>query len=170
MQSLANCPSSNEVLRVVCAPLCFSTPIASQVQSEMLKKWKRWKLGKDINEEYRHTHSQTPHVKSGSIATGNLTDLQDNNASDPSNDSPRANKANCHSSRSAAPEENRRLVVPYSNGTGKAKSAKNRQALQFTFPPQIGATSRGSSTTEGISLEDRAQHRSYPQEGDETSV
>uniref|UniRef100_A0A3B5RF19 Glucagon receptor b n=1 Tax=Xiphophorus maculatus TaxID=8083 RepID=A0A3B5RF19_XIPMA len=119
---------------------CF---VNKEVQSEMLKKWKRWKLGKDIDEEYRHTHSQTPHVKSGSIA-------------------------NCHPSCSA--EENRRLVVSYSNGTGKARSAKNRQALQFTFPPQRGATSRGSSTTEDISLEDRAQHRSYPQEGDETSV
>uniref|UniRef100_A0A3P9MTB4 Glucagon receptor b n=1 Tax=Poecilia reticulata TaxID=8081 RepID=A0A3P9MTB4_POERE len=107
---------------------CF---VNKEVQSEMLKKWKRWKLGKDIDEEYRHTHSQTPHVKSGSIATGNLTDLQDNNTSDPSNDS---------------------------------------QALQFTFPPQRGATSSGSTTTEDISLEDRAQRRSYPQEGDETSV
>ncbi|XP_007578397.1 glucagon receptor [Poecilia formosa] len=146
---------------------CF---VNKEVQSEMLKKWKRWKLGKDIDEEYRHTHSQTPHVKSGSIATGNLTDLQDNNASDPSNDSPRANRANCHPPCSAAPEESRRLVVSYSNGTGNARSAKNRQVLQFTFPPQRGATSRGSTTTEDISLEDQAQRRSYPQEGDETSV
>uniref|UniRef100_A0A3Q2YTS3 Glucagon receptor b n=1 Tax=Hippocampus comes TaxID=109280 RepID=A0A3Q2YTS3_HIPCM len=60
---------------------CF---VNKEVQSEMLKKWKRWKLGKDIDEEYRHTHSQTPHIKSGSIATGNLPDLLDNNTSDPS--------------------------------------------------------------------------------------
>uniref|UniRef100_A0A674MN68 Glucagon receptor b n=1 Tax=Takifugu rubripes TaxID=31033 RepID=A0A674MN68_TAKRU len=43
---------------------CF---VNKEVQSEMLKKWKRWKLGKDIDEEYRHTYSQTPHLKSGSI-------------------------------------------------------------------------------------------------------
>uniref|UniRef100_A0A8C9T2Y1 Glucagon receptor b n=1 Tax=Scleropages formosus TaxID=113540 RepID=A0A8C9T2Y1_SCLFO len=43
---------------------CF---VNKEVQSEMLKKWKRWKLGKDIEEEYRHTHSQTPHGKTGSL-------------------------------------------------------------------------------------------------------
>uniref|UniRef100_A0A8C7JWB9 Glucagon receptor b n=1 Tax=Oncorhynchus kisutch TaxID=8019 RepID=A0A8C7JWB9_ONCKI len=48
---------------------CF---VNKEVQSEMLKKWKRWKLGKDIEEEYRHTYSHAPHVKSGSIVTGNL--------------------------------------------------------------------------------------------------
>uniref|UniRef100_H2UIA0 Glucagon receptor b n=1 Tax=Takifugu rubripes TaxID=31033 RepID=H2UIA0_TAKRU len=69
---------------------CF---VNKEVQSEMLKKWKRWKLGKDIDEEYRHTYSQTPHLKSGSIATGNLL-LHENNASDPSGDSPRLGRAN----------------------------------------------------------------------------
>ncbi|KAM4595310.1 glucagon receptor isoform 2-T2 [Fundulus diaphanus] len=146
---------------------CF---VNKEVQSEMLKKWKRWKLGKDIYEEYRHTHSQTPHVKSGSIATGNLPDLQDNNASDPSTESLRTKKAGSHPSCSAAPEENRRLVVSYSNGTGKGRSAKSRQILQLTFPAQRDSTSRGSTTTEDISLGDRVHYRSYPQEGDETGV
>uniref|UniRef100_A0A672F8P8 Glucagon receptor b n=1 Tax=Salarias fasciatus TaxID=181472 RepID=A0A672F8P8_SALFA len=96
---------------------CF---VNKEVQSEMLKKWKRWKLGKDIDEEYRHTHSQTPHVKSGSIATGNLPDLHDNNTgSDPSGDSPR-------------------LVVCYSNGTGKGRPARSRHNLRFCFQPRRG--------------------------------
>ncbi|XP_047221510.1 glucagon receptor isoform X2 [Girardinichthys multiradiatus] len=145
---------------------CF---VNKEVQSEMLKKWKRWKLGKDIDEEYRHTHSQTPHIKSGSIATGNLPDLQDN-TSDPSNDSPRIKKAAGQRSCSAVPEENRRLVVSYSNGTGKCRSAKSRQTLQFTVPHQRGTTSRTSTTIQDICLEERVQYRSYPQEGDKTCV
>nr|XP_046197351.1 glucagon receptor-like [Oncorhynchus gorbuscha] len=56
---------------------CF---VNKEVQSEMLKKWKRWKLGKDIEEEYRHTYSHAPHVKSGSIVTGNLASVQDNSS------------------------------------------------------------------------------------------
>uniref|UniRef100_A0A8C1ARJ6 Glucagon receptor a n=3 Tax=Cyprinus carpio TaxID=7962 RepID=A0A8C1ARJ6_CYPCA len=33
---------------------CF---VNKEVQSEILKKWRRWKLGRDIEEEYRHTYS-----------------------------------------------------------------------------------------------------------------
>ncbi|KAM9296774.1 glucagon receptor [Gastrophryne carolinensis] len=43
---------------------CF---VNKEVQSELLKKWKRWKLGKDIEEEYKHTNSQPPRVGNGSI-------------------------------------------------------------------------------------------------------
>uniref|UniRef100_A0A672HAI3 Glucagon receptor b n=1 Tax=Salarias fasciatus TaxID=181472 RepID=A0A672HAI3_SALFA len=125
---------------------CF---VNKEVQSEMLKKWKRWKLGKDIDEEYRHTHSQTPHVKSGSIATGNLPDLHDNNTgSDPSGDSPR-------------------LVVCYSNGTGKGRPARSRHNLRFCFQPRRGATNAAS---EELRLEERAPYRSGPAEGEETNV
>uniref|UniRef100_A0A672Z9P7 Glucagon receptor-like n=1 Tax=Sphaeramia orbicularis TaxID=375764 RepID=A0A672Z9P7_9TELE len=85
---------------------CF---VNKEVQSEMLKKWKRWKLGKDIDEEYRHTYSHTPHVKSGSIATGNLPDIHDNNVSDPSSDSPQLSKTQRKPSCSTAREENRHL-------------------------------------------------------------
>ncbi|XP_061576708.1 glucagon receptor isoform X2 [Cololabis saira] len=145
---------------------CF---VNKEVQSEMLKKWKRWKLGKDIDEEYRHTHSHTPHMKSGSIATGNLPDLHDNNVSDPSSDSPRLNKAEIRPSCSAAPEENRRLVVCYSNGTGKGRH-KSRHTLQFSFRPQRGATSHARTTSENVCLEEQVQYCSYPQEGEETSV
>uniref|UniRef100_A0A3B4ZK91 Glucagon receptor-like n=1 Tax=Stegastes partitus TaxID=144197 RepID=A0A3B4ZK91_9TELE len=127
---------------------CF---VNKEVQSEMLKKWKRWKLGKDIDEEYRHTHSHTPHVKSGSIATANLPDL----------------KADGGPSCSAAPEENRRLVVSYSNGTGKSKPAKSKHTLQFSFQAHRGTA---STTTEHVCLEERVQYRSYPLEGEETNV
>ncbi|XP_067914541.1 glucagon receptor isoform X1 [Heterodontus francisci] len=42
---------------------CF---VNREVQSELFKKWSRWKLGKDIEEEYRHTYSQPPHTRNGS--------------------------------------------------------------------------------------------------------
>ncbi|XP_039596168.1 glucagon receptor-like [Polypterus senegalus] len=42
---------------------CF---VNKEVQSELVKRWKRWKLGKDIDEEYRHTNSQSGHGKTGS--------------------------------------------------------------------------------------------------------
>lgn len=136
----------------------------------MLKKWKRWKLGKDIDEEYRHTHSHTPHIKSGSIATGNLPYPHDNNTSDPSGDSPRLNKADRAPSCSAAPEENRRLVVSYSNGTGKGQPAKSRHTLQFSFLPRRVTASHISTATEDVCLEEKAQCRSHPPEGEETNV
>ena len=123
----------------------------------MLKKWKRWKLGKDIDEEYRHTYSQTPHIKSGSLAAGNLPDPHDNNASDPSGDSPRLNKTDSDPSCSAVLEENRRLVVSYSNGTGKGRPAKGRHPLQFSFLPHRGPASHASTTTEDMCLEERAK-------------
>lgn len=39
------------------------------MQSEILKKWKRWKLGRNIEEEYRHTYSHTVHLRGGSLVT-----------------------------------------------------------------------------------------------------
>lgn len=135
--------------------------VTPQVQSEMLKKWKRWKLGKDIDEEYRHTHSQTPHLKSGSIATGNLVLLHENNASDPSGDSPRLARANLCS---IAPEENRRLVVSYRNGSQKGRPA--RGSLRFSFLVQPGSASRVCTTTEDARLEGKE----LPLEGEETNV
>uniref|UniRef100_A0A3Q4C037 Uncharacterized protein n=1 Tax=Mola mola TaxID=94237 RepID=A0A3Q4C037_MOLML len=116
---------------------CF---VNKEVQSEMLKKWKRWKLGKDIDEEYRHTYSQTPHMKSGSIATGNLPYLHENNA-----------KPSCP----AAPEENHQLVVSYGNGTEEGGPAKSRHALRFTFLLHRGATSHVSTATEDVNTHAR---------------
>ncbi|CAJ1075212.1 glucagon receptor [Xyrichtys novacula] len=43
---------------------CF---VNKEVQSEILKTWKRWKLGRNIEEEYRHTYSNTPNTKTGSL-------------------------------------------------------------------------------------------------------
>ncbi|XP_075889229.1 glucagon receptor [Nelusetta ayraudi] len=43
---------------------CF---VNKEVQSEILKKWKRWKLGRNIEEEYRHTYSNTHNTKTGSL-------------------------------------------------------------------------------------------------------
>lgn len=47
------------------APVHFQ--LFSQVQSEILKTWKRWKLGRNIEEEYRHTYSNTHNTKTGSL-------------------------------------------------------------------------------------------------------
>lgn len=164
---LFNLHHKSSCVSAICSLCCTIIP---QVQSEMLKKWKRWKLGKDIDEEYRHTHSQTPHIKSGSIATGNLPDLHDNNVSDPSGDSPRLNKGDRGPPRLAGPEENRRLVVSYSNGTGKGRSTKSRHTLQFSFLPHRGPASHASTATEDVCLEERVQCRIYPLKGEETNV
>lgn len=132
----------------------------------MLKKWKRWKLGKDIDEEYRHTHSQTPHIKSGSSATGNLPDLLDNNTSDPSGGSMgtlQHKKADRGSSNSTAPDENHQLVMSYSDEMGKV----NKNAFHLSFLSQRGLA---STTSEDVCLEERAQCHSYPTEGAETDV
>uniref|UniRef100_A0A8C5HLM5 Glucagon receptor b n=1 Tax=Gouania willdenowi TaxID=441366 RepID=A0A8C5HLM5_GOUWI len=117
---------------------CF---VNKEVQSEMLKKWKRWKLGKDIDEEYRHTYSQTPHVKSGSIATANLHDLQDNNGSEPSRDSPHVNKAN-----------------------------RGRHTLRFCFRAQPHVANQVSAVTEDLRLEEQVRYCASPVDGEETNV
>ncbi|NXC20533.1 GLR protein, partial [Corythaeola cristata] len=36
-----------------------------QVQAELLKRWQRWKLGKDLAEEYKHTYSHAPSARNG---------------------------------------------------------------------------------------------------------
>ncbi|XP_053153116.1 glucagon receptor isoform X2 [Hemicordylus capensis] len=45
---------------------CF---VNKEVQSELKKKWTRWKLGRDIEEEYKHTYSHTPNVRNGGAST-----------------------------------------------------------------------------------------------------
>lgn len=40
-----------------------------QVQSELLKRWQRWKLGKDLAEEYKHTYSHAPSARNGTGST-----------------------------------------------------------------------------------------------------
>uniref|UniRef100_A0A671NJK2 Glucagon receptor b n=1 Tax=Sinocyclocheilus anshuiensis TaxID=1608454 RepID=A0A671NJK2_9TELE len=107
---------------------CF---VNKEVQSEILKKWKRWKLGKDIEEEYRHTHSQTPHAKSGSMAP--------------------AMTHECPESPELAASASQRLVTGLQNGVSQNRS---RVRLQLTSEPQEGA-SNCSSLTEDICLEER---------------
>uniref|UniRef100_A0A674AD87 Glucagon receptor b n=1 Tax=Salmo trutta TaxID=8032 RepID=A0A674AD87_SALTR len=122
---------------------CF---VNKEVQSEMLKKWKRWKLGKDIEEEYRHTYSHSPHVKSGSIVTGNLAD---------------PNPA----STSITPNESSRLVGFCHNRTDKAKT---QPSLQCPSTPH-GGTNNCSTLMENICLEERAQSYTRPEEGAESN-
>ncbi|XP_056136681.1 glucagon receptor [Lampris incognitus] len=146
---------------------CF---VNKEVQSEMLKKWKRWKLGKDIDEEYRHTYSHTPHGKSGSVAIGNMTDHCDNDASEESGKSkgkPHP-KADSVVSSSAAPEENLQLVTSNGNGTWRGRAGKSRHPLRFPFLLCRGAASKGCTTTEDICLEEKVQRPTY--EGEDANV
>lgn len=41
-----------------------------QVQAELLKRWQRWKLGKDLAEEYKHTYSHAPSARNGAGGAG----------------------------------------------------------------------------------------------------
>lgn len=154
-------------------PLLPCPPSDCQVQSEMLKKWKRWKLGLDIDEECRHTHSQMPHVKSGgSLAAAATTATaaatshpppyhHNTHCSEASGDSPRP-----HAKRAKRqlPPENRQLVVSYSHGgRGPAAAA----ALRFSFLlPRISASRHVSTATEDLRLEERAQCGADGEEAD----
>nr|XP_046193292.1 glucagon receptor-like [Oncorhynchus gorbuscha] len=144
---------------------CF---VNKEVQSEMLKKWKRWKLGKDIEEEYRHTYSHAPHVKSGSIVTGNLASVQDNSSDhkdsqltpNPDYD-PDPNPA----STSITPNESSRLVGSCHHRTDKTKT---QSSLQCPSTPH-GGTNNCSTLMEDICLEERAQSYTCPEEGAESN-
>ncbi|XP_042172052.1 glucagon receptor isoform X6 [Oncorhynchus tshawytscha] len=144
---------------------CF---VNKEVQSEMLKKWKRWKLGKDIEEEYRHTYSHALHVKSGSIVTGNLAGVQDN-GSDPKDSQlapnpdydPDPNPA----STSITPNESSRLVGSCHNRMDKTKT---QPSLQCPSTPH-GGTNNCSTLMEDICLEERAQSYTRPEEGAESN-
>uniref|UniRef100_A0A8C7K1E5 Glucagon receptor b n=1 Tax=Oncorhynchus kisutch TaxID=8019 RepID=A0A8C7K1E5_ONCKI len=126
---------------------CF---VNKEVQSEMLKKWKRWKLGKDIEEEYRHTYSHAPHVKSGSIVTAPNPDYD-----------PDPNPA----STSITPNESSRLVGSCHNRTDKTKT---QPSLQCPSTPH-GGTNNCSTLMEDICLEERAQSYTRPEEGAESN-
>lgn len=123
---------------------CF---VNKEVQSEMLKRWKRWKLGKDIEEEYRNTHSQTAQGKSASV----------NVALPPEpSDTP-------ESAAMALPsEESRRLVISCRNGAGLAQGV-GRARLQE-------GTSNCSSLTEDICLEERIHNTGHPAVSEESDI
>uniref|UniRef100_A0A8C6JGP4 Uncharacterized protein n=1 Tax=Melopsittacus undulatus TaxID=13146 RepID=A0A8C6JGP4_MELUD len=46
---------------------CF---VNKEVQAELLKRWQRWKLGKDLAEEYKHTYSHAPSARNGAGGCG----------------------------------------------------------------------------------------------------
>lgn len=139
----------------------------------MLKKWKRWKLGLDIDEEYRHTHSQTPHVKSGGSLVAAATAAtsshappyrHDTRGSDASRDSPRHHAKKTKKAQRQLPPENRQLVVSYSRG-GRGPTAA--AALRFSFlMPRISPSHHVSTATEDLHLEERAQNGANGEEVD----
>ncbi|KAL6482016.1 hypothetical protein MHYP_G00100960 [Metynnis hypsauchen] len=130
---------------------CF---VNKEVQNEMLKRWRRWKLGKDIEEEYRHTHSQTPHPKSGSTVMPLPPDCSD--TPEPQESAPPS-------------EESRRLVISYHrNGTGVGPG-RGRAGLCLASERHEG-TSNCSSLTEDICLEERLHCTDCPTGVDECDI
>ncbi|KAJ3614501.1 hypothetical protein NHX12_018073 [Muraenolepis orangiensis] len=145
---------------------CF---VNKEVQSEMLKKWKRWKLGKDIDEGYRHTHSHTPHPKSN-----DPLQQQDNNDPLQQQDNTQASvpapppsggdggpRVACYC-QPATPQEKCRLVVAYSEGRGRARQTARhslhfRSMLQGLRCEARTTTTSSSITSELLCLEERGQ-------------
>ncbi|XP_016146330.1 glucagon receptor-like isoform X1 [Sinocyclocheilus grahami] len=123
---------------------CF---VNKEVQSEILKKWRRWKLGRDIEEEYRHTYSQSLQMKSGSIMVppSNLSRLPDIATT---------------TSRLGSPEEKQMLVSNSQNGMGTE--------LPFTSTPQDSSTC--SSITEDIVMVDRGKCCSVQQDNAKSNL
>ncbi|XP_056432969.1 glucagon receptor isoform X2 [Gadus chalcogrammus] len=140
-----------------------------EVQSEVLKNWKRWKLGRNIEEEYRHTYSQPSHIKSGSLL--NPTQRLPNHLPDITTTTSTAGAANSHAAAAAlaVPEEKHRLMVCCGGGggggggggsgscCGKARSdrrsAHEGNASSYTLAEDISLTekSQGYEVTDGDS-------------------
>nr|XP_020466154.1 glucagon receptor isoform X1 [Monopterus albus] len=114
---------------------CF---VNKEVQSEILKKWKRWKLGRNIEEEYRHTYSNTPNTKTGSLMNhvSRLPHLPDITKT---------------SAPLCSPEERHMLVANCHNGTVHSKGEGQCVSLLHE-----GAVSN-CTLLEDISLTDRVQ-------------
>ncbi|XP_049325675.1 glucagon receptor [Astyanax mexicanus] len=125
---------------------CF---VNKEVQHEMLKRWRRWKLGKDIEEEYRHTHSQTPHAKSSTAMA-----LPPDRSETP------------EPQKSAPPsEESRQLVIScHRNGT-----SVDQVRVNLVSEKHEGA-SKCSSLTEDICVEERLHGMDCPNGVDECNV
>uniref|UniRef100_A0A672LQQ7 Glucagon receptor-like n=1 Tax=Sinocyclocheilus grahami TaxID=75366 RepID=A0A672LQQ7_SINGR len=131
----------------VCSLTVMCMFLIGQVQSEILKKWRRWKLGRDIEEEYRHTYSQSLQMKSGSIMVppSNLSRLPDIATT---------------TSRLGSPEEKQMLVSNSQNGMGTE--------LPFTSTPQDSSTC--SSITEDIVMVDRGKCCSVQQDNAKSNL
>lgn len=135
-----------------------------EVQSEVMKKWKRWKLGRNIKEEYRHTYSQPSHIKSGSLAnpgqrlphhlpdiTSATTATSTTSANAPdtpaATDAPAAVVSAC-----VAPKEKHRLVVCC---CGNSSSCCAKEALDRCSAHDGNASS--CTLAEDISLVEKTQ-------------
>ncbi|KAM3864434.1 glucagon receptor [Diretmus argenteus] len=127
---------------------CF---VNKEVQSEVLKKWKRWKLGRNIEEEYRHTYSHPPNIKSSSLLNHGprLPHLPDISTT---------------STLVCSPEEKDMLVVGCHNGMGR-----NKGSDPCTSPLHEGAI-RNSTLVEDISLTDTTQCYEAPRENVESHL
>ncbi|XP_041861534.1 glucagon receptor [Melanotaenia boesemani] len=114
---------------------CF---VNKEVQSEILKKWKRWKLGRNIEEEYRHTYSNTPNTKTASLLNhvSRLPHFPDIAKS---------------SVPVCSPEEKHMLVAGCHNGTVHNKGMDTSVSQQ-----QVGTISN-CALVEDISLTDKIQ-------------
>lgn len=105
----------------------------SKVQSEILKKWKRWKLGRNIEEEYRHTYSNTPNTKTGSLLN-HISQL------------PRLPDITTSSGPVCSPEETHMLVAGCHNGLlhgeggGNSTSEQNKGTSNCTLMEDIHLT------------------------------
>uniref|UniRef100_A0A667WL00 Glucagon receptor a n=1 Tax=Myripristis murdjan TaxID=586833 RepID=A0A667WL00_9TELE len=126
---------------------CF---VNKEVQSEILKKWKRWKLGRNIEEEYRHTYSHPSNMKSGSLLNHvpQLPHLPDIAAT---------------SSPACNPEEKHMLVAGCHNGT-----VHGRGGSQCTSMPYEGNSN--CTLVEDISLLDKVQSYEAPRESVESHM
>ncbi|XP_035471072.1 glucagon receptor isoform X1 [Scophthalmus maximus] len=114
---------------------CF---VNKEVQSEILKKWKRWKLGRNIEEEYRHTYSNTPNTKTASLLNhvSRLPHLPDIAKT---------------SAPVCSPEERHMLVAGCHNGMVHSKGG-----VQCASPRHKGNISN-CTLVEDISLTDKVQ-------------
>ncbi|XP_063759003.1 glucagon receptor isoform X2 [Eleginops maclovinus] len=114
---------------------CF---VNKEVQSEILKKWKRWKLGRNIEEEYRHTYSNTPNTKTASLLNhvSRLPHLPDIAKT---------------SSPACSPEETHMLVAGCHNGMVNSKGAGQCASSLHE------GTNSNCTLLEDISLTDKVQ-------------
>ncbi|KAK6312472.1 hypothetical protein J4Q44_G00181360, partial [Coregonus suidteri] len=121
---------------------CF---VNKEVQSEILKKWKRWKLGRNIEEEYRHTYSQPPHLNTKS---NSLVGHGGRDPSHPSSlllhphlpDITTCSPAPPGQGPGCSPEEKHLLVVSCQNGMGRSRK-NTGSSMQLPSPPREGAIS-----------------------------